>query len=110
MAIHSELPGYSTAEARRALEGLPRCDYDVVIKPLRYRWAPHLAALCEFDERRIVLQVPVPFHAFKGPVFYAAGRKGGEGRGFAWASARVFFRSRRECLRSLSCHEWWPGY
>ena len=75
MAIHSELPGYSTAEARRALEGLPRCDYDVVIKPLRYRWAPHLAALCEFDERRIVLQVPVPFHAFKEPVIYAARRK-----------------------------------
>src|SRR5436853_427396 len=74
MAIHSELPGYSTAEARRALEGLPRCDYDVVIKPLRYRWAPHLAALCEFDERRIVLQVPVPFHAFKEPVIYAARR------------------------------------
>ena len=110
MAIHSELPGYSTAEARRALEGLPRCDYDVVIKPLRYRWAPHLAALCEFDERRIVLQVPVPFHAFKEPVIYAARRKRGEGMRFAWASETVFFRSRRDVLRFLYCHEWMHWY
>jgi len=110
MAIHSELPGYSTAEARRALEGLPRCDYDVVIKPLRYRWAPHLAALCEFDERRIVLQVPVPFHAFKEPVIYAARRKRGERMRFAWASETVFFRSRRDVLRFLYCHEWMHWY
>jgi len=110
MAIHSELPGYSTAEARRALEGLPRCDYDVVIKPLRYRWAPHLAALCEFDERRIVLQVPVPFHAFKEPVIYAARRKRGEGMRFAWASETVFFHSRRDVLRFLYCHEWMHWY
>ena len=110
MAIHSELPGYSTAEARRALEGLPRCDYDVVIKPLRYRWAPHLAALCEFDERRIVLQVPVPLHAFKEPVIYAARRKRGEGMRFAWASETVFFRSRRDVLRFLYCHEWMHWY
>ena len=73
MAIRSALPGYSTAEAKRALEGLPRCDYEVVIKPLRYRWRPHLAARCEFEERRIVLQVPSPFRAFEEPVNYAGG-------------------------------------
>jgi hypothetical protein len=77
MAIRSALAGYSTAEAKRALEGLPRCDYEVVIKPLRYRWGPHLAARCEFEERRIVLQVPIPFRAFKEPVNYAARRKRG---------------------------------
>ena len=79
MAIRSELAGYSTAQARGALEGLPRCDYDIVIKPLRYRNGPHLAARCEFDDRRIVLQVPIPFRAFKEPVIYAARRKRGEG-------------------------------
>jgi hypothetical protein len=110
MAIRSELPGYSSAEARRALEGLPRCDYEVVIKPLRYRWGPHLAALCEFEERRIVLQVPIPFRAFKEPVIYAARRKRGQGMRFAWASETVPFRSRRDVLRFLYCHEWLHWY
>jgi hypothetical protein len=110
MAIRSELAGYSTAEARRALEGLPRCDYDVVIKPLRYRRAPHLAARCEFEERRIVLQVPIPFRPFKEPVIYAARRKRGEGMHFAWASETVPFRGRRDVLRFLYCHEWMHWY
>jgi hypothetical protein len=106
MAIRSALPGYSTPEAKRALEGLPRCDYEVVIKPLRYRWGPHLAARCEFEERRIILQVPIPFRAFKESVSYAARRKCGHGMRFAWASETVEFRSRRDVLRFLYCHEW----
>ena len=110
MAIRSELAGFSTAQARRALEGLPRCDYEVVIKPLRYRWGPHLAARCEFDDRRIVLQVPMPFRPFKEPVIYAARRKRGQGMRFAWASETVPFRSRRDVLRFLYCHEWLHWY
>ena len=110
MAIRSELAGFSTAQARRALEGLPRCDYDIVIKPLRYRWAPHLAARCEFEERRIVLQVPIPFRAFKEPVIYAARRKRGAGMRFSWASETVLFRGRRDVLRFLYCHEWMHWY
>jgi hypothetical protein len=110
MAIRSELAGYSTTEARRALEGLPRCDYDVVIRPLRYRWEPHLAARCEFDERRVVLQVPIPFKPFREPVIYAARRKRGEGMRFAWASETVYFRGRRDVLRFLYCHEWLHWY
>lgn len=110
MAVRSELAGFSTAQARRALEGLPRCDYDVVVKPLRYRWGPHLAALCEFENRRIVLQVPVPFRAFKEPVIYAARRKRGGGMRFKWASETVPFRSRRDVLRFLYCHEWMHWY
>ena len=110
MAIRSELAGLTHAEARRALEGLPRCGYEIVIKPLRYRSRPHLAALCEFDERRIVLQVPIPFRAFKEPVVYAARRKRGEGMRFAWASETVLFRSRRDVLRFLYCHEWMHWY
>lgn len=110
MAIRSALAGYSTAEARRALEGLPRCDYEVVITPLRYRWGPHLAARCEFEERRIVLQVPMPFRAFREPVIYAARRKRGQGMRFAWASETVPFRSKRDVLRFLYCHEWLHWY
>ncbi len=77
--IYSELAGMTTAEARRALSGLPKCDYDVVVKPLRYRSGPHLAALCDFDGHRITLQVPTPFHQFKERVYHGARRKRGQG-------------------------------
>ena len=110
MAIRSDLSGFSSVQARRALEGLPKCDYEVVIKPLLYRWGPHLAARCEFDDRRIVLQVPIPFRAFKEPVIYAARRKRGSGMRFAWASETVLFRSYRDVLRFLYCHEWMHWY
>ena len=110
MVIRSDLEGLSDAAARRALGGLPRSDYEVVIKPLRYRTSPHLAARCEFEERRIVLQVPVPFRPFKEPVIYAARRKRGRGLRFAWASESVSFRLRREVLRFLYCHEWMHWY
>jgi hypothetical protein len=111
MVVRSELSGLSNADARRALDGLPRAgDYEVVVKPLRYRTRPHLAALCEFEERRIVLQVPVPFKTFKEPVMFAARRKRGHGIRFAWASETVQFRRRREVLRFLYCHEWMHWY
>ena len=110
MAIRSELAGLSHAQARRALEGLPRCDYDIVIKPLRYRRSPHLAARCEFEEERIVLQVPVPFRPFREPVIFAARRKRGEGMRFKWVSETVSFRGRRDVLRFLYCHEWMHWY
>jgi hypothetical protein len=111
MVIQSHLEGMTHTQARRVLEGLPRAgDYEVVIKPLRYRSSPHLAARCEFEEHRIVLQVPVPFHPFKEPVIYAARRKRGRGMQFAWASETVSFRQRREVLRFLYCHEWMHWY
>jgi hypothetical protein len=111
MVIRSELTGLTSAEARRILNGLPRAgNYEVVVKPLRYRKSPHLAARCEFEERRIVLQVPVPFRAFNEPVVFAARRKRGQGIRFAWASETVPFRRRREVLRFLYCHEWMHWY
>ncbi|HEX9100241.1 MAG TPA: hypothetical protein VF956_12205 [Candidatus Dormibacteraeota bacterium] len=111
MLIRSDLEGLSDAQARSALAGLPRAgDYEVVVKPLRYRSSPHLAARCEFEERRIVLQVPIPFRPFKEPVVYAARRKRGSGIRFAWASETVSFRSPREVLRFLYCHEWMHWY
>lgn len=108
--IYSELADMTTAEARRALAGLPKCDYDVVIKPLRYRTEPHLAALCDFDGRRITLQVPKPFHPFKERVYHGARRKRGKGMHFSWLSENVFFRTRRDVLRFLYCHEWLHWY
>jgi hypothetical protein len=111
MVIRSDLNGLSSAEARRALAGLPRAgDYEVVVKPLRYRSRPHLAALCEFEEHRILLQVPIPFRPFKEPVVFAARRKRGQGMRFAWVSETVAFRSRRDVLRFLYCHEWMHWY
>ena len=108
--ISSDLAGFSSSEARHAIEGLPRTDYDVVVKPLRYRTAPHLAARCEFEERRIVLQVPMPFRPFKEPVIFAARRKRGVGLRFSWVSETVPFRSRRDVLRFLYLHEWMHWY
>src|SRR5882762_7197587 len=111
MVVRSELAGLTNAEARRILDGLPRArDYEILVKPLRYRTGPHLAALCEFEEQRIVLQVPVPFRPFKEPVIFAARRKRGDGFRFAWASETVLFHSRRDVLRFLYCHEWMHWY
>jgi hypothetical protein len=111
MLIRSALAGLTNADARRVLDGLPRAgDYEILITSLRYRTRPHLAARCEFDERRIVLQVPMPFRPFKEPVIFAARRKRGEGLRFAWASETVSFRGRRDVLRFLYCHEWMHWY
>lgn len=110
MAITTELAELSTAAARRALAGLPRTGYDVVIKPLRYRTHPHLAALCDFDGRQIVLQVPEPFKPFRELVYHGARRKSGQGMHFSWLSETVAFRSRRDVLRFLYCHEWMHWY
>ena len=110
MALKNELPDMSLAAVRRALSGLPRTDYDVIVKPLRYRTAPHLAALCDFDGRTIVLQVPKPFRPFREVVFHGARRKRGRGMNFTWLSENVSFRSRRDVLRFLYCHEWLHWY
>ncbi len=110
MAIRSELADLTSAAARRALAGLPRTEYDVVVKPLRYRTGPHLAALCDFDGRTITLQVPKPFRPFKEPVFYGARRRRGSGMRFSWLSESVMFRSRRDVLRFLYLHEWMHWY
>jgi hypothetical protein len=111
MIIRSELAGLTDADARRVLDGLPRAgSYQVLITPLRYRTQPHLAARCEFEDRRIVLQVPMPFRSFEEPVVFAARRKRGHGIRFAWASETVSFRRRRDVLRFLYCHEWMHWY
>jgi hypothetical protein len=111
MDVRSDLAGFTVADARRALAGLPAPgDYEVVIKPLRYRTSPHLSALCEFDVRRIILRVPEPFRAFDELVYHSARRKPVPGMRFVWVSENVRFRTRRDVLRFLYCHEWLHWY
>lgn len=110
MVVRSELSDLTAAAVRRALAGLPRTSYEVAVKPLRYRTAPHLAALCDFDGRTITLQVPRPFRPFKEIVFHGARRKRGSSMAFSWFSEIVTFRSRRDVLRFLYLHEWLHWY
>lgn len=111
ISIRSDLAGFHVADARRALAGLPPPgDYRVVVKPLRYRTRPSLSALCEFDLGRIILRVPEPFRPFDELVYVNARRKRGAGMRFAWVSEKVRFRTRRDVLRFLYCHEWLHWY
>jgi hypothetical protein len=111
MSIRSDLAGFRVADARRALAGLPSPgDYRVVIKPLHYRTRPSLSGLCEFDLGRISLRVPEPFRPFEELVYFNARRKPGAGMRFAWVAERVRFRTRRDVLRFVYCHEWLHWY
>ncbi|MFB3738622.1 MAG: hypothetical protein ACE14W_06620 [Candidatus Velamenicoccus archaeovorus] len=111
MRIVSELEDLPRDRVRWALSGLPPADgYRVVVRPLRYRERPHLSAYTEFDERRIVLQVPQPFFPFGEIVPYAAKRRPGKGMRFIWLTEGVTFRTPREVLRFLYLHEWMHWY
>jgi hypothetical protein len=111
MNLTSEHRDIQPWAARSMLDGLPESDgYLVVIKPLRYRARPHLAARTEFDERRIVLQVPTPFLPFGEIVPYGAKRVPGNRMRFVWLTEGVTFHQPREVLRFLYCHEWMHWY
>ena len=112
MRITSEIAELSPDAVERALNGLPRArGYLLRVKPLRYREKPHLAALTEFDERRITIQIPEPFFPFGEVIPYGAKRRPGDGKiRFIWLTEGVTFRTRREVLRFLYCHEWMHWY
>jgi hypothetical protein len=111
MRISSKLPGLPAAEVRKMLHGLPPADgYGVLVKPLRYRSRPHLAGLTDFDSKQIVLQVPEPFEPFGEVVPYGAKRRAGKGMQFVWLTEGVTFRTRRQVLRFVYCHEWMHWY
>jgi hypothetical protein len=96
---------------RRWVDGFPEAaSYEIVVRPLRYRTRPHLAAYTEFDERRITLQVPEPFLPFGEIVQYGAQRLPGKGMRFVWLSEGLTFRTPREVVRFLYCHEWYHWY
>lgn len=111
MLVTSTLRAMGAAEVRAAIEGVPDADgYALVVKPLRYRRQPHLAAYTEFEERRITLQVPEPFLPFGEVVNYGAKRLPGKGIRFVWLSEGITFRSREEVVRFLYCHEWYHWF
>lgn len=111
MRIASELPELPAARLKQMLAGLPPANgYRVVVKPLRYREKPHLSAWTDFEERLIVLQVPEPFYAFGEIIPYAAKRRPGKGMRFIWLTEGVTFRTPRQVLRFLYCHEFMHWY
>ena len=111
MRIASTFDPLPPDAAQRALRGLPAADgYAVHVKPLRYRERPHLSAWTDFGERTITLQVPEPFFPFGEVVPYAAKRRPGKGLRFIWLTEGVTFRTPREVLRFLYCHEWMHIY
>lgn len=110
MNIVSRHKDVTVEDAREALAGLPPMTYEIVVKPLRYRQAPHLAALTEFEERRTTLQVPEPFLPFGEIIEHAARRIPGDRLRFVPVSAGITFRTRAEVLRFLYLHEWLHWY
>ena len=109
--LSSSVPDLPAAQVRGLLHGLPEAPgYRIVAKPLRYRTRPHLAAWTDFDEKQIVLQVPEPFLPFGEIVHYGAQRRPGKGLKFVWLSEGVTFRTPRQVLRFLYCHEWFHWY
>ncbi len=111
MRIRSTAPAAPTDRVRGWVASFPEASgYELVVRPLRYRSRPHLAAYTEFDERRMTLQIPEPFLPFGEIVQYGAQRITGKGLRFVWLSEGLTFRSPREVVRFLYCHEWYHWY
>jgi hypothetical protein len=111
--LTSTVPGFSVEDAREALEGLPPATgYSVHVIPLRYREKPHLSAWTQFNDKTITIQIPEPFFPFGEIVPYAARRKPGRGKKlrFIWLTEGITFRTPREVVRFLYCHEWMHWY
>ena len=107
-SVHAAVP---VERVRAYLSGLPDAEgYEIVVRPLRYRTRPHLAAYTEFDERRITIQVPEPFLPFGEIVQYGAKRIAGKGMRFVWLSEGLTFKTHREVVRFLYCHEWYHWF
>jgi hypothetical protein len=114
-AITSAVNALAPERIERILAGLPPAPgYALHVKPLRYRERAHLSAWTDFHDQTITLQLPEPFIPFGEVVPYAAkrrptARKGGPPR-FIWLTEGVTFRTPREVLRFLYCHEWMHWY
>jgi hypothetical protein len=101
----------SETGVRAAIAGLPDAEgYELFVRSLRYRSAPHLAAYTVFDDRTITIQVPEPFHPFGEIVTYGAKRIPAKGMKFVPLSEGVSFRSRADVVRFLYCHEWYHWF
>lgn len=107
MRLRSTLEALPAPRVRQMLAGLPEAKgFEVVVKPLRYREKPHLAAQTDFEDRTITLQVPVPFYPFGEIVAFGAKRRPGRPIRFIWLTEGITFRTPREVLRFLYLHEW----
>ena len=111
MKISVAHPAMSEGEVRAAVDGLPEAgDYELIVRPLRYRTAPRLTAYTIFDDKTITIQVPEPFFPFGDVVVYGAKRLAARGMRFVPLSEGVTFRSRSEVVRYLYCHEWYHWF
>lgn len=116
MPIRSRLPGFPPSRLRAILGDLPLArGYRLDVKPLRYRTGPHLQALCDYEARAIIVQVPDPFQPFRQRIAYRAQRiKSRSARGdpfaFRWFYRDVLFRTKTEVIRFLYCHEYYHYY
>jgi hypothetical protein len=100
-------------EIRGMLAGLPpAAGYAIDVKPLRYREKPHLSAWTDFDDHTITIQIPEPFFPFGEIVPYAAKRRPGRSKKlrFIWLTEGITFRTPRDVVRFLYCHEWMHWY
>jgi hypothetical protein len=116
MIIASTLAQFPIARVRQILGDLPRAGgYRLLVKPLRYRTGPHLAALCDYDQKTITVQVPEPFRAFRQRIAYKAKRikaraAGDNAFAFRWFYRDVLFRTKTDVIRFLYCHEYYHYY
>jgi hypothetical protein len=109
--VRSRVPGIDAARLRSWFADLPPATGFVIqVRLLRYRTAPHLAAACWYEDQLIDLQVPEPFFAWDERVYYRARRKPGATIAFRWYARIIRFRTRREVLRFLYCHEFYHWY
>ena len=107
MRLYSTHQRIDVAQFRELLSGLPDAQgYDVTLKPLRYRTNPHLAAETDYEAKTIVIRLPEPFFPFGDTVAYGAKRIAAKGLRFVWLSEGVTFRTPRDVVRFLYCHEW----
>lgn len=111
VTVRSRIDGLDQQTVRRWLLDLPpAAGYAVSARPLRYRRAPHLGAFCWYEDELIELLVPEPFKPWTERVYHRAHRKPGPGLAFRWESKAIRFRTRREVLRFLYCHEFYHWY
>lgn len=110
MKVTNLVPAMTEEQVRAALHGLPECDYEIIVKPLRYRTQPRLTAFTIFDDKQITLQVPEPFFPFGDVVQYGAKRLAARGMKFVPLSAGVTMGSRADVIRYLYCHEWYHWF
>jgi hypothetical protein len=106
------LARWTPTRVATVLEGLPKAiGYEVLVKPLRWRKRPHVQAFCEFERKRIIIQVPLPFLPFWEDVPYRAKRirRGGRWH-FRWFWRRLHFERPDELIRYLYLHEYYHWY